>query len=439
MPQPDSPTSATTSPGCTVRLTLSTAVSVRLARNRPADTWNVRDTLLASSRGACPATCATTDGDTLTMSPPRAAGRPPRRSRRGARSARDADRRCRPRAGWRRRGKRRSHAGSGRRRRSRASRRSARAPCRGWCRGARRAACARARECRRAARACRDARGRGRWRRRCPVSTTWPAYMTTTRVAMRATMPRSWVISTRPMASSRCSSASRCRICAWMVTSSAVVGSSARISEGEHISAMAIMTRWRKPPESWWGYCLSRLAAAVMPTRSSRCTARSRASLARGPAMAQQRLLELVADGVGGVERGHRLLEDHGHAVAADVGHGALAGAREVAALELQPRRRPQGAWRQQVHDGERRQRLAAARLADDAQRLAAIDVKRHALHRVQASPPAPAAPRAGPRRSGCARSWHVDPSGSLRLPLEGGGRRATSWRRLFAPMVEPG
>ena len=55
-----------------------------------------------------------------------------------------------------------------------------------------------------------------------------------------------------------------------MVTSSAVVGSSAMISEGPHISAMAIITRWRSPPESWCGYCPSRLAAAVMPTLSSR-------------------------------------------------------------------------------------------------------------------------------------------------------------------------
>ncbi len=55
-----------------------------------------------------------------------------------------------------------------------------------------------------------------------------------------------------------------------MVTSSAVVGSSARMSFGEHISAMAIITRWRRPPESWCGYCLNRLAAPVMPTRSSR-------------------------------------------------------------------------------------------------------------------------------------------------------------------------
>ena len=35
-----------------------------------------------------------------------------------------------------------------------------------------------------------------------------------------------------------------------MVTSSAVVGSSAMISSGSHISAIAIITRWRNPPDS---------------------------------------------------------------------------------------------------------------------------------------------------------------------------------------------
>ncbi len=43
---------------------------------------------------------------------------------------------------------------------------------------------------------------------------------------------------------------SRSRICAWMVTSSAVVGSSAIRSAGPQASAMAIMARWRRPPES---------------------------------------------------------------------------------------------------------------------------------------------------------------------------------------------
>ena len=43
------------------------------------------------------------------------------------------------------------------------------------------------------------------------------------------------------------------RICAWIVTSSAVVGSSAMSSSGFVERAIAIMTRWRMPPESWCG------------------------------------------------------------------------------------------------------------------------------------------------------------------------------------------
>ena len=44
-----------------------------------------------------------------------------------------------------------------------------------------------------------------------------------------------------------------------MVTSRAVVGSSAISSSGFIASAMAIITRWRWPPENWCGYWLARL------------------------------------------------------------------------------------------------------------------------------------------------------------------------------------
>ena len=45
----------------------------------------------------------------------------------------------------------------------------------------------------------------------------------------------------------------RSRIWAWIVTSRAVVGSSAIMSAGWQASAMAIIARWRMPPESWCG------------------------------------------------------------------------------------------------------------------------------------------------------------------------------------------
>jgi len=62
-----------------------------------------------------------------------------------------------------------------------------------------------------------------------------------------------WVISMIAMPSRCFISCISSRICAWMVTSSAVVGSSAIKSFGLHDIAMAIITRWRMPPENWCG------------------------------------------------------------------------------------------------------------------------------------------------------------------------------------------
>jgi hypothetical protein len=63
----------------------------------------------------------------------------------------------------------------------------------------------------------------------------------------------SCVMKITPMCISACNSRTSCRICAWIVTSSAVVGSSAISSDGLQDKAMAIITRWRMPPESWCG------------------------------------------------------------------------------------------------------------------------------------------------------------------------------------------
>ncbi len=70
----------------------------------------------------------------------------------------------------------------------------------------------------------------------------------------------------------------RSRIWAWMVTSSAVVGSSAMSNLGSQARPMAIITRWRRPPESSWGYCPSRSAGRGISTMVSTSSARWRAS-----------------------------------------------------------------------------------------------------------------------------------------------------------------
>ena len=59
-----------------------------------------------------------------------------------------------------------------------------------------------------------------------------------------------------------------------MVTSSAVVGSSAISSFGSLVSAIAIIARWRIPPENSCGYSPARRSASGIPTSPSSSTAR---------------------------------------------------------------------------------------------------------------------------------------------------------------------
>ena len=86
-----------------------------------------------------------------------------------------------------------------------------------------------------------------------PCSTILPCVITQTRSAILRTMPRSWVMNSMDMPSSALQLVQQLRICACTVTSSAVVGSSAISSSGSLASAIAIITRWRCPPDSSCG------------------------------------------------------------------------------------------------------------------------------------------------------------------------------------------
>ncbi len=110
------------------------------------------------------------------------------------------------------------------------------------------------------------------------------------------------------------------RICAWVVTSSAVVGSSAISSSGPQASAIAIITRWRMPPDIDADIRVSRRSgfgdAHPGEQRSTRCCAARPRSM---PRCSSQRLGHLLPHPHRRVERGHRLLEDHGDSVAPDL------------------------------------------------------------------------------------------------------------------------
>ena len=108
----------------------------------------------------------------------------------------------------------------------------------------------------------------------------------------------------------RCCSTSR--TCAWIVTSSAVVGSSAMITSGSLAIAIAIITRWRMPPENSCGK-----AVGALPRRSGCRPGRAARPRARAPrpcddvVVDADRLGDLVADGVDRGQRRQRVLEDH--------------------------------------------------------------------------------------------------------------------------------
>ena len=80
------------------------------------------------------------------------------------------------------------------------------------------------------------------------------------------------------------------------------------------------------------------------------------------------RLGDLLAHGQHRVERGHRFLEHHGDAVAADAPHRRLVERQQVEAVEAHGAADHAAEHRrQQAHDGKRGDRLAAARFADHA------------------------------------------------------------------------
>jgi hypothetical protein len=114
-----------------------------------------------------------------------------------------------------------------------------------------------------------------------PVSTIFAAYMTLTESQTSAITDRSWEISTMDSSSWSVRLRSSARICAWVMTSRAVIGSSATISCGRQASAIAIRTRWRMPPDSSCGKLPARPGS--MPTLSSSSRTRRRASAAEVP------------------------------------------------------------------------------------------------------------------------------------------------------------
>ena len=99
-----------------------------------------------------------------------------------------------------------------------------------------------------------------------------------------------------------------------------------------------------------------------------RCYRRRAGGLARQPTMQPQGLGNLFTDSENRIERGHRILKNHGDVIAAHVAHLAVGKPEQIFSVKENfpaddfPRRRDQ------PHDRQRGHRFATAALAHQAQ-----------------------------------------------------------------------
>ena len=136
--------------------------------------------------------------------------------------------------------------------------------------------------------------------------------------------------------------------------------------------------------DSWKGYSSMRCSGRGMPTVRSSSIAARRAPRACATSRVQpDRLDDLVADRVDRAERGHRLLEDRGDLAAADRAHRrgrsgrARRGRPAAPSASRRSRISPPTMRPGLLDDPQDRARgdaLAAAALADDAERLAGME-----------------------------------------------------------------
>ncbi len=90
---------------------------------------------------------------------------------------------------------------------------------------------------------------------------------------------------------------------------------------------------------------------------------------------------ELLADGEKRIERGHRVLKDHGDAVAADVGELALRKRKQIAAFEngMAADNLSRG-LRNEAENCQAGDAFAGTAFADDAERFAGLNIQRNAV-----------------------------------------------------------
>ena len=119
-----------------------------------------------------------------------------------------------------------------------------------------------------------------------------------------------------------------------------------------------------------------------MRTASSSSTAVCHRLAAAGAAVDDERFRDLVADGEDRVERRHRLLKDERDLGAAHLAHLRFGQRQQIAVLEPDAAAGDPSRRLHEAHQRQRRDRLAAARFADQPKRFPGSNLEAHVVDR---------------------------------------------------------
>ena len=170
-------------------------------------------------------------------------------------------------------------------------------------------------------------------------------------------------------------------IWAWIVTSSAVVGSSAISSSGSLAIAIAIMTRWRMPPDSSCGYARSAARAAGdrdLLQQRDRAPARPARRGGWWAASPRRSARPTVMTGLSDVSGSWKIMAMRLPRIAQRARRGRAAPRRRT---RTEPVALAPG---EQAEDGEHRHALAASRTRRRCRAAPGADVEVDAAHRVE-------------------------------------------------------
>ena len=174
-------------------------------------------------------------------------------------------------------------------------------------------------------------------------------------------------------------------ISAWVVTSSAVDGSSAISSSGSRARAAASATRWHMPPDSWNG--MRSATSGVGDADLGEAAAHLRRARGRSRELrpVAQHLLDVRARTHQRVHHRERVLQQHRHPAAAQLRSSRSGKRQQVGAVEADRRRSPRrraaaaarSPWRSATCPSRIRRRWRSSRRARDRGRCRSVMARR--------------------------------------------------------------